>query len=85
MSDKYSIFVKILQENSSKQSQIKIGIKVEEEHKDVYELFKKEFEKIGKTIPLTETELYQMIAEAHLREISDYYTRLKKMENEAKK
>ena len=39
---------------------------------------------MGKTIPITETDLYQMIAKAHIKEIPDYYVRLKKMEDESK-
>ena len=80
-----SIFLKILKESSFEKSELKAGIKIEAEHKDVYEFFKNEFQKMGRTIPITEIELYEMIAKAHLKEISDYYTRLKKMEIECKK
>jgi len=31
-------------------------------------------------MPLSDTEFFEMIALAHLREMKDYYTRLKKME-----
>jgi ubiquinone/menaquinone biosynthesis C-methylase UbiE len=58
--------------------ELKMGIKVESEHNDVYEYLQEKF----KDIPLTKTEFYEKIAKAHLREIPDYYSRLKIMEKE---
>lgn len=66
------------------QQELKTGIEVEKEHKDVYELLKKWSEENNLSLPVSEDEFYTMIAKAHLREIKDYYTRLTKMETEAK-
>lgn len=60
------------------------GIEVEKEHKDLWEKLKLWADEQDLTLPLSEDELYKTIAEAHLREIPDYYTRLDKMESEAK-
>jgi hypothetical protein len=58
--------------------ELEMGIKVESEHNDVYEYLQEKF----KDMPLTKTEFYEKIAKAHLREIPDYYSRLKIMEKE---
>lgn len=58
--------------------ELEMGIKVESEHNDVYEYLQEHF----KDMPLTKTEFYERIAKAHLREIPDYYSRLKIMESE---
>ena len=81
----YTNFSQILLENSSDNvNELKMGIDVEKEHKDAYDFFKKEFSKINLPMPISEEDFYEMIAKAHLKEISDYYTRLKKMEEEGK-
>lgn len=67
-------------ENTETKSQLEMGIEVEKEHKDVWDLLKKFADDNKVTLPLTEEEFYKKIAEAHLKEISDYYTRLDKME-----
>lgn len=59
------------------QSELEQGIKVESEHKDVYDFLSSKVD-----MPISSDEFYKMIAEAHLREIPDYYTRLKKMEKQ---
>jgi hypothetical protein len=64
--------------------QLAIGIKVEEEHKDLYNFFRNFCKVNGLKMPITEERFYEIIALAHLREIKDYYTRLKNMENSAK-
>jgi len=67
------------------QKELEAGIKIESEHKDVYNFFKSFCDKHNLEMPITDTEMYKMIAKSHLKEISDYYTRLKKMEKEADK
>lgn len=59
------------------QQQLAKGISVESEHRDLWEALKR-----GR--PLSEIDIYAMIAKAHLREIPDYYTRLARMERAAK-
>ncbi len=64
-----------LQPEDVDKKQLEMGIKVEQEHvKHSKSLSKKE-----------KDDLARDIAMDHLAEISDYYTRLKKMEEEAKK
>ena len=65
--------------------QLSMGKEVEKEHKDVFDLLNKAFEDAGTKMPVTEDQFYEMIAKAHLSELKDYYTRLKKMESGAKK
>lgn len=62
----------------SKISELEMGIEVEKEHKDVYDILKKEYD-----IDWTLEEFAKKIAEAHIKELPDYYTRLKKMESES--
>ncbi|TRZ80205.1 hypothetical protein D4R86_04710 [bacterium] len=58
--------------------ELDMGMKVEREHMDVYN----EINKIlGEDMPWTKEEFCEKIARAHLKELKDYYTRLKKMEN----
>jgi predicted DNA-binding protein len=64
------------------ESQIEQGIKIEKEHKDVYDALCKKF---GDDMPWTLEEFAKKIAEAHLEELDDYYSRLKQMEQEAEK
>ena len=68
--------------------QLKMGVKVESEHGDIYEQLEKWMDKTYKeyaSMPWSKEEFYTKIAKAHLREIPDYYTRLGKMEKEADK
>ena len=58
--------------------ELEMGIKIESEHNDVYEYLKDHF----KYMPISKEEFYERIAKAHLREIPDYYSRLKVMEKE---
>jgi len=65
---------------TNKKEQLKMGVKVEAEHQDTINRIITDT-KAGKLKPL---EYYQkMVAEDHLDEIKDYYTRLAKMEKEA--
>ena len=60
------------------------GIAIEKEHRDLLDVMKGHFKKTGKDFPLSDDEFFGYIAKAHIREIPDYYVRLKKMEEEAK-
>jgi rubrerythrin len=62
------------------ESQLDMGIDVEKEHKDIYEYLSNHLKKQGVDMPLSEKKFYEMIAKAHIRELPDYYTRLKEME-----
>jgi hypothetical protein len=66
-------------------NELDIGKKVEREHKDAYDIIKQKLSDKGIEMPLSEDDFYEMIAKAHLKEISDYYTRLRKMENKRPK
>lgn len=59
-------------------TQLQIGIKVEKEHRDLYERVKKLFEKNGMKMPISEIEFYKTIARAHIREDKYYYDKLMK-------
>jgi len=56
-------------------SQLKQGIKVESEHKDVYSWLNKYVKKNNK-LP-SQKDVFKHIAETHLKERKDYYTKLK--------
>lgn len=56
-------------------NQLKLGIKIESEHKDTYN-FIKDFNKKYKRFP-TQKEVFASIAKDHLKEDSRYYTKLK--------
>lgn len=75
--------IKIIEE--SYKSEMEMGVNVESEHSDIYDelenWLKTEFKEYKK-MPWTKTEFFKKIAEDHLKELPDYYTRLKKMENE---
>jgi len=58
-------------------NELSMGIKVEKEHLNVYNELK---DIMGDKMPWTEDEFAEKIARAHLKEMKDYYTRLKKME-----
>jgi len=64
--------------------ELEMGVKVEREHMDVYNEIKKILGDdmiLGEDMPWTKEEFCEKIARAHLKELKDYYTRLKKMEN----
>ena len=64
--------------SAADKSELEMGIAVEKEHAGT---IKKLLEKAGlKADDAILQEAFKMIAEDHLREMSDYYTRLKKME-----
>jgi hypothetical protein len=62
--------------------QLKMGIEVEKEHAGTYKWIKDTYEKTGKWPE--DQEVFSHIGQDHLKEIKDYYTRLKNMEDEAK-
>jgi len=57
-------------------TQLEMGIDVEEEHEPTYKWLE-EYLKQNKKLP-PKKDLYQKIAEDHLNEYDDYYTRLMK-------
>lgn len=59
------------------------GIKIESEHEDLYNYINDYLKSNDISMPFPKKEFYTWIAKAHLREIPDYYTRLKKMEKYA--
>lgn len=71
-----------LSESKNEPSQLEMGIKVESEHGDVYEYIDNYLESFNVPMPCSKEEFYKKIAQAHLREMPDYYTRLQKMEKE---
>jgi hypothetical protein len=64
-----------------REEQLKIGTIVEKEHDKTYENIKKYY-KENNDFP-NKTLVFKWIAEDHLDEFKDYYTRLTKMEKEA--
>lgn len=79
---------KFSQLNESKegfdQKELEMGIKIESEHGDVYYQLDSYLDSFNIKMPWSEKEFYEKIAKAHLREIPDYYSRLSRMEKEAK-
>jgi len=55
-----------------------VGVKVEKEHKDLYDKLKKRLAAQGVEMPITEQEFYETIAKAHFKEDDDYYDLLLK-------
>lgn len=68
----------LLNENYS--TQLEMGIKVESEHKNIYDMLKTYLTKHKVKMPFSEEEFFKYIAKAHLSELPDYYSRLEKME-----
>ena len=62
------------------ESQLEKGKKVEKEHDDVYKYFEKFLKKNDLEMPLSRSDFFEMIAKSHIKELRDYYDRLKKME-----
>jgi len=62
-------------------SQLEMGVEVEKEHKDIFDHLSS---LLGEDMPWTLEEFCGKVAKAHLKEFSDYYTLLTKMENQAK-
>ncbi len=68
----------LLNENYS--TQLEMGIKVESEHKNIYDMLKTYLTKYKVKMPFSEEEFFKYIVKAHLSELPDYYSRLEKME-----
>jgi hypothetical protein len=71
-----------INESTNKPTELENGIKIESEHLDVYEYIDNYLQSYNVSMPCTKEEFYERIAKAHLKEIPDYYTRLKKMEDD---
>lgn len=69
----------------SAETQLELGKKVEKEHDDVYVYFEKFLKKHDLKMPISRSEFFEMIAKAHIKELRDYYDRLKEMEDEQHK
>lgn len=76
----YRMLADHLKKTAADAQQLSMGKKVEKEHKDAYDLIKKKLEEKNVEMPISEDDFYTMIAQAHLKELDDYYTRLQKME-----
>ena len=77
-------FSDVDQISESYDEQLEMGIKIESEHCDIYEEIEKWIDKNYQeysSMPFSKRDFYKKIAEAHIKEIPDYYTRLQKMEN----
>ena len=60
--------------------ELKMGIKIEKEHNDLYNEISNYFQERGEKCPWTAEHFYEKIAKAHIKEVPDYYTRLKLVE-----
>jgi len=69
----------------AEETQLDMGKKVEKEHSDIYDFFSKHLKKHGIDMPVSRDEFFKMIAKAHIKELPNYYTMLKKMEGEGSK
>jgi len=72
--------MKYLKEYSSYKSELKKGISVETEHGDIFKELSQWASKHKLKLPWNEKDFYKKIAKAHLKELPDYYTRLKDIE-----
>ncbi len=73
-------FTDRINESKEEPSQLEMGIKIESEHGDIYDHLDSYLESFNVPMPWSKEEFYKKIAEAHLREMPDYYTRLNQME-----
>ncbi len=69
---------KINESNEFDPNELEMGIKIESEHNDIYNYLLNNV----RSLPLSARDFYERIAKSHLREIPDYYSRLKIIENE---
>lgn len=65
-----------------KSKELKIGIKAEKEHKELYNKVKKMFESNSKKMPMSLEQFAKHIAKDHLKESDEYYHELEEMEKE---
>ena len=69
---------KINESNEFDPNELEMGIKIESEHNDIYDYLLNNV----RSLPLSARDFYERIAKSHLREIPDYYSRLKIIESE---
>lgn len=82
LEDEYELFKKT--QSIKDGGQIKEGIAVEREHRDLYLKLKKDLEAKGCKMPMGETEFYRYIAKRHDKESKKYYKLLAEMEQKFK-
>lgn len=63
-------------------NELRMGIKIEKEHSDIWKRLDSYLESYNISMPFNEEEFYELIAKSHLKEIPDYYSRLKIMEKD---
>jgi hypothetical protein len=68
----------------AEETQLEMGKKVEREHADLYEMVSKYLKKRGVEMPVPREKFFEMIAKAHIKELPNYYSKLKEMENNTK-
>lgn len=72
-----------LDKAEKEKSELETGIEQEkEEHQDLYQLFVKYCKSKNILMPITEEEFFKKIVQKHLLEKKDYYTLLKRLEND---
>ena len=60
-----------------KSTQLKTGVKIEKEHKDLIAKIRKDIAKDGK-LDMSDEQVYKIIAKGHIKEDKNYYTKLLK-------
>lgn len=72
--------MKIMKISKSRSEELEMGIEVEKEHLDIYKEIQDLLDANDIEMPWTEDEFAEKVADSHLEELKDYYTKLKKME-----
>jgi|GEM_PF-2906138 len=73
-----SIFTRIALRGKKLLKSIKEGIRIEKEHKNLYQDLEKRLKEEGIKMPMSEDEFFKYIAKIHIEERKDYYKLLKK-------
>jgi hypothetical protein len=60
--------------------ELAMGTKIEKEHNDLYDEIEDYFQQRGEKCPWSADHFYAKIAKAHIKEVPDYYSRLKLVE-----
>ena len=63
-------------------NQMQLGIKHEKEHGSLYDMLANAIKTKGIKMPISKHKFFEETAKVHLNKMSDYYSRLKKMEGE---
>ena len=71
-----NVVLSFLKSSTDKDKQLEIGIKVEKEHTDVYNLLEDFLKKHDLKMPLSRKDFFEYIARAHISEVKDYYDKL---------